>query len=71
MDHGAVKVGLLLGKHGSDLSLGGAVDARVGPPLLPPVEIGLRLIEALEAKALKRRALGVADAGLARIQAKI
>lgn len=58
------EVGLLLGEHGSDLSLGRAVDARVGPPLLPPVEIGLRLIEALEAKTLERRALGVADAGL-------
>ena len=32
----------LLGEHGGDLALGGAVDARVGPAGLPAVEVGLR-----------------------------
>src|SRR6266536_240357 len=31
----------LFGKHGGDLPFGGAVDARVGPALLPTIEIGL------------------------------
>ena len=56
--------GLLLGKHRRHLALGRAVDARVGPALLPAVEVRLRLLEALEAQPLERRPLGVADARL-------
>ena len=33
----------LLGEHGGDLALGGAVDAGVGPAGVPAVEVGLRL----------------------------
>ena len=52
----------LLGKHRGDLALGRAVDARVGPAILPAIEIGLRGLERLEAQALERRLLRVADA---------
>src|SRR5262249_20126749 len=52
---------LLLSEHGGDLALGGAVDASVGPARLPAIEIGLRFLQTLEAQALERRALGVAD----------
>jgi len=55
---------LLFGKHGAHLALGGAVDARVGPAVLPPIEVGLCLFETLEAQAFQRRILGVADAAL-------
>src|SRR5690606_30260621 len=53
-----------LGKHRRDLALGGAVDARVSPALLPAVEVRLCVGEALEAKSLERRVLRVADAAL-------
>ena len=53
--------GPLLGKHGGDLALRGAVDARVGPALAPPIEVRLRRLERLEAEALERRPLRVAD----------
>ena len=43
---------LLFGEHGGHLALGGAVDARVGPVLLPAIEIGLGLFQALEAQSL-------------------
>ena len=52
--------GLLLGKHHRDLTLGGAVDARVRPALFPAVEVGLRLFDRLEAQSLERRLLRVA-----------
>jgi hypothetical protein len=39
---------LLLGKRHSDLPLGGAVDAGVGPALFSPVQIGLSFLETLE-----------------------
>ena len=52
-----------LGKHGGDLALGGAVDARIGPAPLPAVQIRLGLVEALEAEAAQRRFLGMADGG--------
>ena len=39
------------------------MDARVGPARLPAIEIRLRLLERLEAQALERRLLRVADAG--------
>ena len=55
---------LLFGEHRRDLSLGGAVDARVGPALFPAVQIGLRFFQALEAQPFQRRLLGVSDAGL-------
>ncbi len=56
--------GLLFGEHGRDLPLGGAVDARVGPPLFPVVQVGLRFLQTFEAHAFQRRLLGVADAAL-------
>src|SRR6266571_1654572 len=46
--------GPLLGEHGRDLALGRAVDARIGPADVPPVEVGLGLVEQLEAQALER-----------------
>ena len=55
---------LLLGEHGGDLTLGGAVDAGVGPARLPAIEIGLGLVERLEAQPLERRFLGMADGRL-------
>ena len=55
---------LHFGKHGGDLALGRAVDARVGPAPLPAVEVGLGLVELLEAEAAQRGLLRVADAGL-------
>jgi hypothetical protein len=42
-------------------SPGRAVDAGVRPTLLPAIEIGLRLVQALEAQSLERSPLGVAD----------
>ena len=62
--HGALvplDLGVALGKHRGDLTLGGAVDGRVGPAGIPAIEVGLGVLEALEAQALERRALGVAD----------
>ena len=53
-----------LGKHGGDLALGRAVDAGVGPALLPAVEVGLGIVELLEAEAAQRGLLRVADSGL-------
>ena len=53
--------GLFLGEHGSDLPLGSAMDARVGPVLFPVIEIRLRLFQALELLALQRCFLCVAD----------
>src|SRR5829696_6341456 len=50
---------LLLGKHDRDLPLRRAVDTRVGPARLPAVQIGLRLLERLEAEAAERRLLRV------------
>ena len=41
------------GEHGRDLALGGAVNAGVGPAGVPAVEVGLRLLERLEAQALE------------------
>src|SRR2546426_8617292 len=56
---------LLLGEHGGDLALGGAVDAGVGPARLPAIEIRLSLlVEPLEAQALERRLLRVPDGRL-------
>ena len=51
-----------LGKHRSHLPLRGAVDARVGPVRLPAIQMGLRLLQALEAQSVQRRALRVANA---------
>ena len=42
---------LLLGEHRRDLALRRAVDPRVGPPLLPAIQVRLRLLERLEAHA--------------------
>ena len=63
LDGQRLQRGPLLGKHRGDLALGRAVDARVGPVRLPAIEIGLRLLERLEALAVQRRLLRVADAG--------
>ena len=62
LDRQRLERGPLLGKHGSDLALGRAVDAGVRPVRLPAIEIRLRLLQALEALAVERRLLRVADA---------
>src|ERR1035437_5762996 len=54
----------LFGEHGSDLPLGGAMDARVGPARFPMVQVGLRLFRSFEANALQRCLLRVAHAAL-------
>ena len=54
---------LLLGKHDGDLPLRRAVDTRVRPARLPPIQIRLRVFERLEAEAAQRRLLRVPDAG--------
>jgi hypothetical protein len=43
--------GSLLSKHGGDLTLRSAVDARVGPVGFPAIEIRLRLLQRFEAEA--------------------
>ena len=58
---GAAQRRLLLGKHRGDLALRRAVDARVRPVRIPAIEIGLRLVERLEAHPVQRRLLRVAD----------
>src|ERR1035437_6895510 len=40
----------LFGEHGSDLPLGGAMDARVGPARFPMVQVGLRLFRSGRAR---------------------
>src|SRR5258708_33334892 len=55
---------LLFGEHRSDLPLGAAMDALVGPAFFPVVQIRLRLFQTLEALALQRRLLRMADPGL-------
>src|SRR5271165_435080 len=54
----------LLGEHGRDLPLGGAMDARVGPARFPVIQGGLRLLGAFEAHALQRGLLRMAHAAL-------
>ena len=54
---------LFLGKHRGDLALRRAVDARIGPARFPAIQVRLRRLERLEAQALQRRLLRVADAG--------
>ena len=56
--------GPLLGEHGGDLALRGAVDARIGPARLPAVEIHLGRVQGLEPEPLERRGLRVADGRL-------
>ena len=46
-------------EHGGDLALGRAVDAGVGPALLPAVQVRLAVVEALEAEAAQRRCIPV------------
>src|ERR1700722_15611560 len=50
------------GKHGSDLSFGGAMNAGIGTACLPTIQIGLGLLQALKAFSLEG-SLSVADAG--------
>jgi hypothetical protein len=49
-----LQVRLLFGEHRRDLSLGPAVDARVGPALFPVVQIRLRFFQTFELLALQR-----------------
>ena len=44
-----LECGFLFGEHGRDLTLRGAVNARVGPTFFPVIEIGLRGLQAIEA----------------------
>src|SRR5262249_57606894 len=50
-------------KRARGLSLRGAVNPRVGPMLVPAIEIGLGGGEGVEAESLQRRPLRMADAG--------
>jgi len=56
--------GLLFGKHGRYLPLGRAVNPRVGPALLPVIQISLCLLQAFETLSLEWCSLGVSDSGL-------
>jgi len=51
------------GKHGGHLPFGSAVDAGIGTPCFPTVQVGLRFLQTLEVFSLERRFLGVSDAG--------
>ncbi len=53
----------LLGEHRGDLPFRRTVDAGIGPARFPAIEIRLGGGEGLEAKALERGLLGVADTG--------
>ena len=55
-----------LGKHRRDLPVGRAVDPGVGPAGFPAIEICLGADARLEAEALERGLLGVADTGFDR-----
>src|SRR5512145_1603385 len=57
LDGQLLQRGLLLGEHRGNLALRRPVDARVGPALLPAVEVRLRRLEFLEAQPLKRSLL--------------
>jgi hypothetical protein len=50
-----------LGEHHRYLAFGGAMDAGIGPARFPVVEIGLGLLQSLEALPPKRGFLRVAD----------
>src|SRR5580700_10238903 len=49
------------GEHRRDLPFGGAVDARIGPPFFPAVQISLRFIQSLEAQSFQGCLLGMSD----------
>jgi hypothetical protein len=51
-------------EHGGHLPFGGAVDARIRPVRFPTIQIGLRLLQTLEALSFERRVFGVSDAAL-------
>jgi hypothetical protein len=53
----------ILGKHRRDLALGRAVNPCIGPARVPAIELRLRVLDRLEAHALQRRLLRVADPG--------
>jgi hypothetical protein len=53
---------LLFGKHRRDLPLRRAVDPRIGPARLPPIQVCLRRLETLEAESSQRCLLCVPDA---------
>src|ERR1039458_70725 len=54
--------GLLFGEHRRHLPLGAAVDALVGPVLLPVIQVRLPLFQTLELLTLQRRLLRITDA---------
>ena len=62
LDGQRLQGGLLFGEHERNLALGCAVNARVGPPFFPVIEIGPRLGKRLKKLSFQRRLLGVADA---------
>src|SRR5580700_6448756 len=53
----SLQEGLLFREHRRHLPLGAAMDALVGPVLLPVIEVRLRLFQALELLALQWRLL--------------
>jgi hypothetical protein len=53
---------LLFGNHRRDLPLRRAVDPRIGPARLPPIQVCLRRLETLEAESSQRCLLCVPDA---------
>src|SRR5436853_7835654 len=50
----------LFGEHHRYLPLGRAVNTRVRPVDLPPIEVVLRLFKSFKSESLQRRSLGVA-----------
>jgi hypothetical protein len=59
-----LETGLFFGEHDGHLAFGGAVNACIGPSLLPVIEIGLGVGQRLKPLALQRRLFGVSDAAL-------
>src|SRR5579872_3334132 len=53
----------LFGKHGSNLSLRGSMNAGVGPVRFPAIQVSLRVLQALEALPFEWRLLRMTDAG--------
>ncbi len=53
----------LFGEHRGDLTLGGAMNPRIGPAFFPAIQIGLRFFQTLEAEPFQWRFLGMAYTG--------
>src|SRR5580658_3908702 len=62
LDRQREQSGAFFGEHRRDLPLGSAMNAGIGPALLPAVEVSLRLVQTLEAEAFQGRLLGMRDA---------